>query len=148
MGLLYSAWALEPEFVSWLGSLGISASGPSRNPTPREVKAALESLDDFAVRYELVNGDYWCAWVKHRLNPETGPWTLVHISHIGGDDEERRVWFEKGDQELIATIVERLTHSCGTLVLTCDAGGEPIVITPGTDPARALEVWRVKPAKP
>jgi hypothetical protein len=145
VGLLYTAWALEPQLVSWLETLGIRPSGPSRNPTPREVRAALESLEDFTVRYELVNGDYWTAWVKHRQNPEDGPWTLVHISQIGGDDEERRVWFEKGHPDLIVRIIERLTHSCGTLVLTCDAGGTPIVITPGTNPARALDAWRPKP---
>jgi hypothetical protein len=146
MGLLYTAWALEPEMVSWLDSLGIKATGPSRDPTPREVRAALESLVEFSVRYEVTNGDYWSAWVQHRQDPKAGPWALVHISHIGGDDEERRVWFEKGDALLIVRIIERLTQRCGTLVLTCDAGGEPIVITPGTNAAAALDVWRAKPA--
>jgi hypothetical protein len=146
MGILYHAHALDDQIVGWLSQLGvpIPPGATSRNPTPREVRTVLDGLANCTVRYELIHGDYWSAWVQHRDNECVR--TLVHITHVGGDDDQRPVWFEKGDPELIITIVEALTHRCGVLLLRDDTGvSPPLLITAGVIPARALDPWRWRP---
>jgi hypothetical protein len=142
MGILYHAHNIR-DATPYIKHFQLAVSAEqSRDPTLREVRDVLEELGPYAIRYEVVGRDYWCAWVDH--HDPYGPRTLVHITHVGGDDDQRPVWFEKGDPILVITIVERLTRLCGTLLLTTDAGAVPLIVTPGADPEVVIQPWRAR----
>ena len=124
----------------------VPAAFESRYPTLREVKRVLESLDGYSSDGKRFARARWAAHVKKKAG---GSGTLVHFDSMAYSRERHRgpVWFEKGDTELIVDIVERLTHTCGPLILTCDAdlGEKPLVVAPGMTVEEALAPWRMPP---
>jgi hypothetical protein len=144
MGLLYLVFALTPEVIDWLTAEGVSfdADRPSRAVTPRDLRVALGTLPDVHVVSEVSEASRWSA----RVEVSGGePWTQAHLGDVRGEDDECSLCFEKGWPDLIVRIVEKLCHACGSLVLFCDGGSKPLVITAGADVDEVWAEWRVAP---
>lgn len=137
----------EPDDLSeWLAAtFGITCPpGQSRFPTPNEVRATLDALEGYTVKYDEGTED-WLATVSDARDPTYGPWTSVRMGK-GGDhpqaDTPQPLSFKSGSTELIVHICERLSHRCGPLIIYPDSGHEvPILVTPGIDPAKAVNEW-------
>ena len=148
MGVLYFVTPLDQLAAkvskSWLNAIGFTVPpviSPSRNPTAREVRAVLEALDGYVITY-YIDEWTWVADVVNSTKPDGPDWTIVHLSHFEGDENQPApMFFEKGSEELIVRIVEQLSQLCGPLVLDNDIDGAPLLVTPGIDPGVALKQW-------
>lgn len=129
MGVLWTTYPINVEMREWLESEGVEApENDSRFPTGREVKQALENLEEVTV--EITDngvGHTWQAWINSKLEPEK-IWTLLNISKYSGDDKPQEVWFEKGDENLIKYVLGKISYYSGPQVLIPDTGDTPEVI--------------------
>lgn len=136
------------EIPEWLATFGIACPpGQSRFPTPHEVRATLDALEDCTIDY--FEGTEDCAaTVTNTTSPDQWPWTSVRTGKAAGDaaaDTPQPLSFKSGSTELIVQICERLTHLCGPLIIYPDSGHEvPILVTPGIDAAEAVHEWRAR----
>lgn len=112
---------------------GFDASQPSRNPTLAEVRAVLDDFDRCSVEYTLLP-EGMDAGVSDRARRAT----LLHLEGSGQEHDPHRLWFEKGSEELIVEILERLSRVCGAFVLSPDSGEQPMVVYPGVDADEVL----------
>lgn len=69
----------------------------------------------------------WQASIVSVLGGDKGEWTLLNISEYSGDHEQQ-LWFEKGWESLIKTVLCHLTRDTGPLVLIDGASSQPQVI--------------------
>lgn len=131
MGILWTVWPLDDQTKSWLDSTGIKyPKEPSRFPTGREIKDVVRGLVGFNV--EITDnglGSHWQASIVSKQGGDTGEWTLLNITEYSGDDAEQKLWFEKGWESLITSILRELSKHSGPLVLIPDVGGDPIIIS-------------------
>ncbi len=129
MGILWTTYPLSDEMKEWLDSEGVAyPDAPSRFPTGFEVKDALQQLDNLSIKItDNGLGKHWFAWIESRTEPEEF-WTLLTISAYTGDNEPQEIWFEKGHEDLIKTVLRCICAKCGPLVLIADVGSEPEVI--------------------
>jgi len=130
MGILWTVWPLDDEMKSWLDETGVDyPKEPSRFPTGREIKEVIAGLQEFDIKINDNGiGSPWQASIVSKSGGDSGEWTLLNIQEYSGDDEQQKLWFEKGWESLIASILREITKSCGPLVLIADCGGEPQVI--------------------
>jgi hypothetical protein len=133
MGVLYTVVPLDDEIADYLRDCGgavPNANRPARNPTPGEIRAVCDALRGQLVQYNVNPGSYWQAVVEGATDPNSEPWTLLNISKFSGSEEEPHpIWFEKGWPSLILNILQRLSVSCGPLVVIPDTGEAPIAVT-------------------
>ena len=102
-------------------------------PTGREIKDVIAALSGFDI--EIIDngvGGLWQADIVSKLGGDQGGWTLLNIEEYSGDDEEQELWFEKGWESLIKSILKELSKKSGPLALIPDTGDEPIVISTAT----------------
>ncbi len=129
MGILWTTYPLTDEMKEWLDSEGVEyPNTPSRFPTGSEIRNALKQLQGLNV--EITDngiGGPWQAWIESKSEPEEF-WTLLNISVYSGDDEPQEIWFEKGNESTIKSVLQSICSNCGPLVLIADVGGEPEVI--------------------
>ena len=86
MGVLYSAFPIENDVREWLTDEGLpTPENDGRAPTPNELKAALDTLEDEAVSYNISEG-VWQAQIEDATSPETGPWTMINVLEFSGAD--------------------------------------------------------------
>ena len=128
-GANFADWALVPE------APGLDASQPSRNPTLAEVRAVLDGFEKASVEYTMHAEGMDAAIADAGLS------TLLHLEGTSEEAHPHRLWFEKGDEDLIVDIPERLSRLCGAFVLIPDTGGQGLVIYPGVDVDDALDLW-------
>jgi hypothetical protein len=130
MGVLWTVWPLDDDMQKWLTELGVSfPQRTSRFPTGNEIKKALTELDGCAV--EVTDngiGFSWQALITDRRGADNYPWTLLNVSKYSGDEEPQELWFEKGWEDLIVSVLARLPPVCGPLVLIPDTGELPRAI--------------------
>ena len=133
MGILWTVWPLDEKMCAWLDETGVAYPDvASRFPTGREIKEVVAGLVDFDV--EITDnglGAAWQAFVVSRAGGDTGPWTLLNVSEYSGDDQPQELWFEKGWESLITSILAALAVRAGPLVLIADTGDDPVVIMGG-----------------
>ena len=134
MGVLWTVWPLDDDMKSWLDECGVEfPSVSSRFPTGREVKEVLASLSAFDVEiFANGIGGSWQASIVSKSGGDSGEWTLLNISEYSGDEEPQRLWFEKGWESLIVSILKKLARNAGPLVLIPDTGEEPVVVEAAT----------------
>lgn len=133
MGVLHSVLLLNASCVEWLDGEGVPHPDPaqdSRFPTPREITAVLRQFGSYSLDLgaDLASGE-WSATVVEQ-NSSRGMWASLRITDYSSDDEPHEFYFPKGWPEVILTIVERLTHGCGPLVVVDDSAVRPIVVCP------------------
>ena len=138
----YSAIPLNDEARDWLANEGIAApDSDGRAPTPTELKATLEALDDQSVAYNI-NTTNWQAQIDDRQSPETGPWTMLNVSNYSDDpDEPCEFYFTKGWPELIVIILFDISKTCGPFLVVPDTGCPPAVVHADTDIEKLLTTW-------
>ncbi len=104
---------------------------PSRFPTGSEIKKVIGELMGYEIKINDNGvGWIWQASIVHKCGGDNGPWAHLNISEYSGDEEQQKLWFEKGSPELNEEILRRLGKMCGPLVLIPDTGEKPQVITP------------------
>jgi hypothetical protein len=141
VGVLYSAFPINDEVREWLADEGISAPKlDGRAPTPNEIKAALETLDDQAVSYNIGQG-VWQAQIDDESSPETGPWTLLNVLEFTDVDEPCRFYFEKGWPELIVKVVHRIAQISGPIAIVPDTGCPPAVVDSNSNIDDVIGTW-------
>ena len=130
MGILWTVWPLDDEMKSWLDEIEVEyPDKASRFPTGLEIKNALTTLSEYDIKItDNGPGASWQAFIVHKQGGEKGPWTLLNVTKYSGDNEQQKLWFEKGWEELIELVLKKLSVSCGPLVLIPDTGGDPIII--------------------
>lgn len=117
-------------------------SKPGRNPTPQELRTVLDELAGYTTAYFVSPGN-WQASVEAStgLRPFRSS-TLVNVVNFLGDETIPHLfYFEKGDVKLNILIVERLSRLCGPFYVFPDTGVQPLLVTPGIDPAKAVKTW-------
>lgn len=129
MGILWTVFSVNDEMKEWLDSEGVEyPDHSSRFPKGKEVKEVLRNLEGYEI--EIIDngiGNNWQAWINSKIEPEKY-WTLLNISKYSGDEELQEIWFEKGHDELIKLVLQKLNYYCGPLVLIADTGDPPEVI--------------------
>ncbi len=146
MGVLYSCIPITntPEILAWLQEQRVSLPSESifsRDPTPQEIRAALETIENYTTDY-AVSRTFWQANVSYTADPEHGPWTCINVLNYHDDEAQSyHIYFEKGSPELILTIMERLSRLCGPLLCAPDSGDMPIVVVPGLKSSEAVLPW-------
>ena len=135
MGTMYLAIPLNEKSAAWLDSEGVSRpslSAEYRNPTPREIEHALGSLAGY--KYEIrrnLEQRTWYADISWAQNPSKGPWTEIVIRDYRADDVPHEFSFSKGWLEVIFLVIERLSRTCGPIVITDDSCALPYLVRPG-----------------
>lgn len=131
MGILWTVWPLDDDMCQWLDEQEVAyPPTPSRFPTGAEIKAIVSGLKGHSVKVND-NGLHasWQALITPKDDGVDPEWAVLTVSDFSGDDLPQQLYFEKGHERLIIEILQRLTTSCGPLVLIDDAGGEPAVIS-------------------
>jgi len=132
MGVNWAVQPLDDEMKSYLDETGIDyPNNPSRLPTGREIKEVVAALSGFNVEISDNGvGDFWQAQIVSKRDPEE--YALLNIEKYSGDDQEQELWFEKGSEDVIISILKKLSKMSGPLVLIPDTGDEPTVISTAT----------------
>jgi hypothetical protein len=125
MGMLWVVWPLDEAMRAWLASQDIAVpADASRFPTKPEVVRCLADPGLGLRRGGDRDDRVWDAFL------ESGEeWTNLFIDGLGGDDAPCRLHFDGGHVSLIRRILQHLARACGPLVLLCEAGGPPEVMT-------------------
>lgn len=118
------------------------SSGPSRNPSPLELRTVLDRLPGYATDYFVSPGN-WQASVEAATGLRVfRSETLISVVDYSGNEATPHVfYFNDGDPRLNILIVERLSRLCGPLFVFPDTGARPLLVTPGIDPTDAVKVW-------
>ncbi len=140
MGSLYAASPIDTDTRTWLTSEGTTCPDqPGRWPTPAELRQTLESLPNHHVAF---------------TDKPTGGWDAeVTDARAGREDRRATVWVEpwkdeafhhpftlqEPDPEVAVAVLEALSRACGPYALYDSSSGKAVVVTPGCDPAEAIE---------
>ncbi len=139
MGVSYLVLAIDGQVADWLRGFDVKVpSGSSRLPSPNEIRAELARLNDWHVEFRENGAGGWDAEIVDAVLGYQGRSTIIWVTNIQDPDTPHRFSFHKGDPELAALIVERLTHTCGPLVLVRDHDAQPVLVVPGDDPAAVV----------
>ena len=119
--------------------------GAGRNPKPEEVRKVLDHLAGYSVDY-FVSEDNWQADIRSRKGiPLFRKNSLLNVIDFNGDESyPHLVCFESGDISLNLLIAERLSRISGPLYMVADTGAQPLIVTPGSDPAALKQHWDIR----
>lgn len=143
---MYSVYPLMAEVRPWLDEQSVSypPDVEGRNPTLLEIRAALALLLGYSVKETTAEiGKFWQAFIESADSPETKGWAILNILDLAEGPNE--FYFEKGFPDLIVAITVLVANYTGPLLLICDAGDPPLVITPGADARELFESWGTTP---
>lgn len=119
-------------------------SGPSRNPSPQELRTVLDGLPGYTTDYSVSPGN-WQASVEATAGlPLLRRETLISVVDYSGHEATPHLLYLEGDPGLNILIVERLSRLCGPLFVFPDTGTRPLLVTPGIDPTDAVRAWESK----
>ena len=143
MGVLYHIEPLDEEMASLLEEMGAAvprSAGPSRNPTPAEVRDVCAALRDHKTEFNVKPKSHWQAIIEGRARDGGG--TILNVEKFkGAEDKPHGIWFEKGSPTLILEILKRLAGHCGPLVVVPDTGDTPVAVTAKTSVKKLLSEW-------
>jgi len=141
MGVIYSVFPVDSEVREWLITEGLSLpDSDGHAPTPQQLKAALETLHDQAISFNI-GERVWQAQIDDLNSPETGPWTVINVIDYTSPDEPCAFYFEKGWPELIIKVVHRITQQAGPVVVVPDTGCPAVVVEPVSDVSEIINTW-------
>jgi len=142
MGVFYHVQPFGDEMASLLEEMGAAvpaSDGPSRYPTPREVREVCAALRGFKTEFYVKPKSHWSADIQSTTDDRG---TLLHIEKFKGkEDQPLPVFFEKGSPSLILEILKRLAKPCGPLVVIPDTGDTPIAVTARASIPKLLKAW-------
>jgi len=145
MGVLYTIVPLDESLAAYIRDVGGVVpqwSGPSRNPTPQEVRAVCGELSDLKVTMYSPPEHAWQIMIEGFHDADDEPWTLLNVFEFNGDETQpHAIWFDKGWPSLILRIVRELSAHCGPLVIVPDTGCNPIVVSAHDDVAKLFATW-------
>jgi hypothetical protein len=142
MGAMYSVHPLIEKIKLWLDEQSIEypADINGRNPTLSEIQQSLGQLVGYSSNMTVAEiGKPWQAFIEDRMDPEKKGWAILNIINLTNSNNE--FYFEKGCPDLIVRFTVLLTKYTGPLVLICDAGGPPLVVTASANPQALFESW-------
>ncbi len=142
MSAMYSSFPLDEEIKSWLEEQAIEypSSPEGRNPTLVEIKSAIANLEEYTIKEtEAEVGKPWQAFIENKHDTERSDWATLNIITL--TDDRNEFYFEKGCPKLIIKFMVFLAQHTGPLVLICDAGDPPLVVTGEADPKALFESW-------
>ena len=133
MGVLHSVLPLDKSCAEWLDQECVPHPDPTadyRYPTPKEITSALQQIGDYLVdlNADSSSGE-WMATITEAKST-TGAWASLRVSDYSSDEEPHEFYFPKGCPEVIFTVVERIAHYCGPLVVVDDSSVRPIIVSP------------------
>ena len=133
MSVLRTVLSMDATCIEWLDREGVPHPEPPpipRLPTPREVTEVLQQLPGYtaSVSASLTSGK-WSAEISATdfSNPA---WAVLRVCDYHSDNQPHELYFPDGWREVIFSVVERLSHYCGPLVVVDDSGGPLIVVRP------------------
>ena len=131
MSVLRTVFPIDATCAAWLDSESVShpaSTETTRFPTPRQITEVLHQLAGFTVSItaDSATGE-WSARID-AADPANPSWALLRVSDYRSDDQPHEFYFPNGWPEVIFTVVERLTHHCGPLVVVEDTGDKPTVV--------------------
>jgi hypothetical protein len=124
---------------AWLAEEGaLLPDAIGRWPSSRELRAALDSLDNCTVEYRIDPSGDWDADVRSAA----GDYDAV-IWATGGasPDDPCEFTFHKPNEVFALCILERLSHICGPLVIIEASGMRAVVVTAGANPEDLHHTW-------
>jgi hypothetical protein len=140
----------DGKLLSWLERVGVEppANALSRYPSPQELRAVLDGLNDCTTEYQVV-GDFWRAMVYETASADPGPPLRVegpnvdiHVVDFQGNERlPHEFHFENGWPILAVTILARLARVTGPLVLSTESGENPVVIQAEDDVQQIMKAW-------
>ena len=143
MGVFYCEQPLDEEMAALLDEMGAAVpdcDGPSRNPTPAEVRAVCAALPGARVRFNVKAKSHWQAVID---STERDEGTILNMEQFkGAEDKPLMVIFEKGPPSLILEVVRRLAKHCGPLVVIPDTGDAPIAVRSTSSVKKLLNEWQ------
>lgn len=146
MSAMYSLFPLAEEMKSWLDeqSIAYPLNTESRNPLLTEIQSAIAQLEDYKVEETPIEvGKHWQAFIQNKDDPEHKGWAILNIICL--TDGPNEMYFEKGWPDLIVKITVLLSRHTGPVVLICDAGDPPLVVTADADPDVLFQSWGMSP---
>ena len=142
MGAMYSVYPLVAEIKPWLDEMSVEypPSPEGRNPHLAEIQSALAQLEGYSIKDTTAEiGKTWQALIESTQGPEENGWALLNIIQV--TDGPNEFYFEKGWPDLIVKITHLISSFSGPLVLICDAGDPPLVVSADADPSALYEAW-------
>ena len=145
MGIRYTILpvASHPDLVSWLKKYKIDIPPlPENNryPSLQEIKGVLDNLEGYQVTYEI-DRQHWRAHVVSNQSPQR-KWAKLHVTDVPENEQSPQdFWFEQGDPGVNLLILQRLSHTCGPLIMSADANAVPILVTADSDISQVLADW-------
>lgn len=112
----------------------------SRWPNQRELRAALESVPGCSVTYRPNGQGGWDADVVDATRDDAWHAT-VWTKNTSDDETPIEFSFHKPNLELALLIVEKLSHVCGPFLFVDASSVTPVVVAPGSDPAKLVAQW-------
>lgn len=141
MGVFYYIEPFNREMAPLLQEMDAAvpdSEGPSRNPTPREVRAVCAALRGFKTEFNVNPKSRWQAVIEDTKGEEG---TILNVRKFkGAEDKPHPIFFEKGPPALILEIVKGLAKRCGPLVVFPDSA-TPIAVTPTSSVKKLLKEW-------
>jgi len=134
---------------SWLRSLGIACpTAQGRYPTLQELRAVLDHLDGFTVRYST-GPEHWSADIVEEGRggcagdgESTYDWAYLVVGNFHNDETRpQSVYFDPGAPRLMLMILRRLAAVCGPQLLLPTGGELPVVVTADLDVESTLTTW-------
>lgn len=141
MGEIYAIASLDDEVIDYLRSLSVTVlQQPSREPSFSEIENVLSCLDGYSVESKpYAAGASWDADIVSLSDPSI--WTQLVIHKLTGINEPQSLSFHKGSPELVASLVSKLSQTCGALVIFSGSGGIPLVVTAEDNLMSLLSRW-------
>jgi hypothetical protein len=142
MSAMYSVFPLSAEIKLWLDEMSVEypRSADGRNPQLAEIQAAFAQLKGYSVKESGAElGAAWQAFIQNTEETEENSWALLNILRLV--DGPNEFYFEKGWPDLIVNITHLISRFSGPLVLICDSGGLPLVVSADSDPTALSEAW-------
>src|SRR5262245_30193103 len=100
MGVSYLVFAIAPAISEWLVELGVEVPrGPSRMPSPNQLRAELARLDGYRVEWRDNLSGGWDAEIVDAVRGYQGKSTTIWITEIEDPDAPHDFSFHKGDPE-------------------------------------------------
>jgi hypothetical protein len=133
--------------IAWLRSLGIACpTATSRFPTLQELRAVLDHLEGFTVRYSTGPGHWSADIVEEGWDGCDGEssydWAYIVAGTFRGDETRpQSFYFDPGAPRLMHMILRHLAAVCGPQLLLPTEDELPLVVTADLDVQDTLAAW-------
>jgi hypothetical protein len=120
MGNAYAVALPTHETLAELASMGYKmriVPDPGRFPSPRELRAVLDGLDNTSVTYNIGESRWSADVLMDEGDVVLSDAHVMVVGYKGDEDAPLRFFFEKGVPSLNLRILYRISLTCGPLLL-------------------------------